>query len=148
MEKFYLLMFIVLFIGTNLQIKENPIYLYEAETLFVPSTNDDYYYVIIDNISFKIKKESGDISGCYDNSEFFDSKHKYFLLTKNPNNNDINNYICEAENRDNFLENSKSNIMVLYFITFDPLDLNGHDLFYIESRESENINHMIIAGGI
>ena len=73
MKKFYLVSFIILFIRTNLQIKQNPISLDEAEKLFLLPTYDDYYYVMTDKKYFKIKKESGNIIEQIDNTFIFDS---------------------------------------------------------------------------
>ena len=76
MKELYSFLFFVFFIRINSQIKENPIFLVEAENIFVLSTNDDYYYVLTTNKDFKIKKESGDIE-TISNNTFNISDYKY-----------------------------------------------------------------------
>ena len=91
MKKFYFFLFIVFFVRTNSHIKENPIFLVESENLIVLSTNDDYYYVITSNKSFKIKKDSGDIETIYNNIfNVFD--YNYF------SDNEYNNYLYKHIN--------------------------------------------------
>ena len=91
MKKLYFFIFIFLFTRINLKIKENPIFLVEAENPFVLSTNDDYYYVMTKGKSLKIEKESGVIINITDNQ--FSSSEIFFNIIEYSNNNYINNYI-------------------------------------------------------
>ena len=85
MKNFYYL-FIVLFIRThtNIQIKENPIFLVKSKEPFVLSTTDNYYYVITKAMSLKIDKESGNIENKTINSF---SAFNYIYIFDNSNNN-------------------------------------------------------------
>ena len=85
MKKIFLL-FIIFFIRTNSQIKENPIFLVNTTNPFVLSTNDDYYYVITKGKSLKINKESGNIENITIN-DFTHSNYIYII------DNLYNNYI-------------------------------------------------------
>ena len=85
MKNFYFL-FIVLFIRThtNIQIKENPIFLVKSKAPFVLSTTDNYYYVITKDKSLKINKESGNIENEKSNSF---TTFNYMYIFDNSNNN-------------------------------------------------------------
>ena len=94
MKKLYFFLFIGFFIQTNLLIKENPIFLVNSKNLIVLSTNDDYYYVITSNKSFKLKKNSGDIK-IINNNIFNIFDYNYF------SDNEYNNYLYKYINSEN-----------------------------------------------
>ena len=61
MENLYIILF-TFFIVIYSKIKDNPIFLVNGGYPIVLSTeDDDYYYVITENIDLKIEKESGEI---------------------------------------------------------------------------------------
>ena len=96
MKKLYFFLFIAFFIYTNSQIKENPIFLVESKNVFVLSTNDDYYYVITTNKSFKIKKGTGDIKEIENKiSNIF--AYNYLV------DNEYNNYLYKYINNEGYL---------------------------------------------
>ena len=107
MKKLYFFLFIVFFIRTNSQIKKNPIFLVEAENIFVLSTNDDYYYVLTTNKDFKIKKESGDIE-TISNNTFNISDYKYL------EDKAYNNYLYKHTNNEYYNRNYKLNFEYQY----------------------------------
>ena len=102
MKKLYFFLFFVFFIRTKSQIKKNPIFLVEAENIFVLSTNDDYYYVLTTNKDFKIKKESGDIE-TISNNTFNISDYKYL------EDKAYNNYLYKHTNNEYYNRNYKLN---------------------------------------
>ena len=62
-------LFIELFIKINSQIKENPQFLINSLSTFLITTNgNNYHYVITQEKSLKINKESGDIEIIYNNT--------------------------------------------------------------------------------
>ena len=67
MKKILYILFILLFIHINSQIKQNPILLVESTNPFVLSTIDNYYYVITIGYNMKINKESGIIEDITEN---------------------------------------------------------------------------------
>ena len=83
MKKFYFL-FIILFIQSNSQIKQNPIFLVESIYPFVLSTNDNYYYVITLGKNLKINKESGILEDISDNGAV---RENYIFVADNSYNN-------------------------------------------------------------
>ena len=86
MEKCY---FLVVFIFSHINsiIIKNPIYLAKESNPFVLSTNDNYYYLITEGKSLKIKKESGEIESIVDNIK--NSSNEYFYISYNSYNNYI-----------------------------------------------------------
>ena len=68
-------------------IIKNPIYLAKESNPFVLSTNDNYYYLITEGKSLKIKKESGEIESIVDNIK--NSSNEYFYISDNSYNNYI-----------------------------------------------------------
>ena len=125
MKKLFFL-FIVLFIRTNSQIKENPIFLVNASNPFVLSTNDDYYYIITAGRSLKINKEFGNIENITINN-FTDSNYIYIV------DNSYNNYIYYSNK--------------YYHIIFDPFISYEEITVHSEQKNSEQ-NPMIIVGSI
>ena len=125
MKKLFFL-FIVLFIRTNSQIKENPIFLVNASNPFILSTNDDYYYVITAGRSLKINKEFGNIENITINN-FTDANYIYIV------DNSYNNYIYYSNK--------------YYHIIFDPFILYEEITVHSEQKNSEQ-NPMIIVGSI
>ena len=84
--KILFFLFIVLFIRTNSQIKENPIFLVNSSNPSVLSTNDDDYYVITAGKSLKVNKMLGNIENMTINN-FTD--YKYIYIVDNLENNYI-----------------------------------------------------------
>ena len=125
MKKIFFL-FIVLFIRTNSQIKENPIFLVNASNPFILSTNDDYYYVITAGRSLKINKEFGNIENITINN-FTDANYIYIV------DNSYNNYIYYSNK--------------YYHIIFDPFISYEEITVHSEQKNSEQ-NPMIIVGSI
>ena len=87
------ILFFILFLKTNLQIKENPIVLIEASYPFLLNSNDnDYYYVITKEKSLKIEKISGVIVeqssnsfNVYDFIHIVDNSNNNYLYKPNSN---------------------------------------------------------------
>ena len=77
--------FILLFIHTNLQIKNKQKLIAESAYPFVLSTTNDYYYVITNSNYFKIQKESGNVGNIGTQSLF--SSSNYVFITDNLNKN-------------------------------------------------------------
>ena len=92
MKNFFILFFI-LFLKTNLQIKENPIVLIEASYPFLLNSNDnDYYYIITKEKSLKIEKISGviveqsiNLFNVYDFIHIVDNSNNNYLYKPNSN---------------------------------------------------------------
>ena len=77
-------LFIGLFIKINSQIKENPIFLINSSYTFVTTTNDDnYHYVITQEKSLAINKESGDIEIIQNNN--FNTTDFIYIVDKSNN---------------------------------------------------------------
>ena len=125
MKKIFLL-FIIFFIRTNSQIKENPIFLVNTTNPFVLSTNDNYYYVITKGKSLKINKESGNIENITIN-DFTNSNYIYIV------DNSYNNYI--------YYSNKYYHIIYEPFISYEEITIHSEQI----SGES---NNMIVLGGI
>ena len=80
--------FILLFIHTNLQIKNKQKLIAESAYPFVLFTTNDYYYVITNSNYIKIQKESGNVANVGTQSLF--SSSNYVFITDNLNKNYIN----------------------------------------------------------
>ena len=138
MKKLYFFIFIFLFTRINLKIKENPIFLVEAENPFVLSTNDDYYYVMTKGKSLKIEKESGVIINITDNQ--FSSSEIFFNIIEYSNNNYINNYI--------YIKNSSNQLNEYYHIIYNPFISYEKITVNSEPKESESSTRLSIVGSI
>ena len=89
MKKFYFL-FIIFFIQINSEFKINPIFLDEGKYPIVLSTTDEnYYYLISDNASFKIEKITGKIVKRI--KEFVYTSSNSIFITDNFNYNSLVN---------------------------------------------------------
>ena len=134
MMEFYFL-FIILFIQSNSQIKQNPIFLVESIYPFVLSTNDNYYYVITLGKNLKINKESGIQVNVSDNGAVRE------------------NYIFVADNSyNNWVYYSKAYYKIIYepFLSYDEfiIDQNSKykNLEAVGCISKYNVDEIIIYG--
>ena len=125
MKKIFFL-FIVFFIRTNSEIKENPIFLVDTKNPFVLSTNNDYYYAITAGKSLKIDKESGKIENITINS-FTNLNYIYIV------DNSYNNYIYYSNK--------------YYLIIFEPF-ISYKEIEIYSELISEEQNQIKILGSI
>ena len=103
-------LFIILFIHTNSQIKNKPIFLSEDEYPFVLSTRDNYYYVITNKYCLKIQKDSGIKENTTDQNLFSSSDYVYIT------NNSDNNYL--------YYDYSYYTINYNKFMSFEHIEVN------------------------
>ena len=134
MEKLYIL-FIVLLIQTNQQIKLNPIFIVESKNPVLLSTDDDYFYLLTNGKNFKIEKDSGNIVNYSNNSAAEDD---YIFIADNS----YNNYV--------YISKIFYHIIYNPFISYQIINIyenEEYNYFKIEGLISINNNNNIIAYG-
>ena len=125
-------LFIGLFIKINSQMKENPIFLINSSYTFITTTNDNnYHYVITQEKSLAINKESGDIEIIQNNN--FNTIDFIYIVDKSNN-----KYLYSLDSNIYFLINF--NPFISYSENILPnMDNYPEDIIIVGSLSPNNI---------